>query len=170
MEAVVASAARFLAQQDTGEFADYAVRGAGGTASTVYGRRLFRIWLGLSLRRARIPHVSLSSYPLAFPSSPLSPQKDLWLFFGIQFLFFAATPAIIMSYRLLLNWREGFMGMFRVRGDCAGRTRSARRAALPAGCEPAIAAHAAGRSLLAPPYPFPAEEGRRGDGDARAPA
>jgi hypothetical protein len=21
-----------------------------------------------------------------------------------------------MSYRLLLNWREGFMGMFRVRG------------------------------------------------------
>jgi hypothetical protein len=51
MEAVVASAARFLAQ-DTGEFADYAVRGAGGMASTGYRRRLFRISLALSSTRA----------------------------------------------------------------------------------------------------------------------
>jgi hypothetical protein len=40
-------------------------------------------------------------------------QNDLGLFFGIQILFFLAVPSVVMVWRLILGWKDGFMTMFK---------------------------------------------------------
>jgi len=51
-------------------------------------------------------------------------SSDLWLFFGVQLLFFVVTPLGIMLWRLLLNWRSGFMAMFKAPVGRHGNKRS----------------------------------------------
>lgn len=40
-------------------------------------------------------------------------QTNIEIFFGLQFLFFVATPSIIACTRLLLQNKDGFGGLFR---------------------------------------------------------
>jgi hypothetical protein len=96
---------------DTGSFSDYAVRLMHPQPPQVPSGAL-----------GSPPSVCPSPLPRSRPIPPL--QSDLGLFFGIQAFFFLITPAIIMVWRLLLNWRDGFMAMFKVRKNADDRAPS----------------------------------------------
>ena len=114
MEAIThaVGGARQLAR-DTGEFSDYSVR-------CLRDPRAPWVFRGRAHRQSSSilnSHTHFVPFLFACLTSPYALQNDLWLFFGIQFFFFAVTPVLIMLWRLLINWRDGFMGMFKVRSE-----------------------------------------------------